>query len=116
MRANDALMKHIESHIGGARQGAGGRDGVVPGHMAIVQYNHYSARPTVMLADGDDTRLATVPQGSDLRPGDMQRHTHNIFMHVTVTDDGQVKSPISTKRGNGCTSSAPSGTPIWQPT
>ena len=73
--------------------GAGGRDGSVPGHMAVIHYNHYTARPTIMLADGEDTRIATVPQGSVLRPGDMQRHTHNMFMHVTITDDGQVKAP-----------------------
>ena len=93
LRANARLCDVIESHIGGARMGAGGRDGTVPGHMAVVHYNHYTARPTVMLPDGDDTRIAAVPQGSVFRPGDMQRHTHNIFLHVTITDDGQVRAP-----------------------
>ena len=93
LRANAAVCDLIESHIGQARMGAGGRDGSVPGHMAVIHYNHYTARPTIMLADGDDTVVASVPQGSVLRPGDMQRHTHNIFMHVTVTDDGKVKAP-----------------------
>jgi hypothetical protein len=73
LRANARLCDVIESHIGGARMGDGGSKGTVPGHMAVVHYNHYTARPTVMLADGENTRLAVVPQGSGFRPGDMQR-------------------------------------------
>ena len=93
LRANARLCDVIASNIGKAQVGRSGRHGSVLGHMAVVHYNHYTARPTVMLADGEDTRIAAVPQGSTLRPGDMQRHTHNIFLHVTITDDGQVRAP-----------------------
>jgi phage/plasmid primase-like uncharacterized protein len=91
MRANNALMKHIESEIGGARMGRGGRHGVVPGRMAVVQFHHYTARPTKRVADGADTRLIRDP--ASLRPGDMQRHIHNLFPHVTITDQGEVRAP-----------------------
>ena len=98
MRANNSLMKHIETEIGGARQGRGGRDGVIPGHMAVVQFHHHTARPTQKLAVGDDTRLSE--DKSEIRPGDMHRHTHNLFVHVTITDDGDVKSPnLNTTKG-----------------
>ena len=91
VRANDALVDHIANKIGGARQGKSGRNGVVPGHMAVVRYDHYTSRPTVKIATAEnDTELITVPTHM---PGDMQRHSHNIFLHVTMTEDGQIKSP-----------------------
>ena len=80
MRANNKLMGVIASEVGGARQGHAGRDGVVPGHVAVIQYHHHTARPVEMVANV-------------LRPGDMQRHIHNIIPHVTITDSGEVKAP-----------------------
>jgi conjugative relaxase-like TrwC/TraI family protein len=80
MRANNRLMGVVAEEIGGARQGHAGRDGVVPGHVAVIQYHHHTARPVEMAPDV-------------LRAGDMQRHIHNIIPHVTITDDGQVKAP-----------------------
>ena len=80
MRANNKLMAVVAEEIGGARRGHAGRDGVVPGHVAVIQYHHHTARPT-----------ETAPKV--LRPGDMQRHIHNVIPHVTITDDGEVKSP-----------------------
>ena len=99
MRANNDLMKYIESEIGGARQGRGGRDGVIPGHMAVVQFHHHVARPTKREAAGDDTQVASQDRG-EMRPGDMHRHVHNLFMHVTITDEGDVKAPdLNATRG-----------------
>ncbi len=92
MRANNALMSHIESEISGARQGDGGKKGIIPGHMAFVTFHHYTSRPTQREVDGTDTRIDLAPAG-EMRPGDMQRHAHNLFAHVTITDDGDVKAP-----------------------
>ena len=88
LRANNALVKHIESQIGRVRIG---KDGTARGHMAIVHFNHYTSRPTVKLPRGlNDTELIAVPTHV---PGDMQRHTHNVFLHAAVTDDGMVRAP-----------------------
>jgi len=99
MRANNDLMKHIEREVGGVRHGRGGRLGVDPGHMAVVQYHHATARPTKKTADGQDTKL-THGRKEEMRPGDMQRHIHNVFLHATVSDSGDVRAPdLNTTNG-----------------
>ena len=86
-RANNALLDHISHEIGVVRD----RKGNVAehGHVAVIQYDHYTSRPTIRIASGADTDLVTVPTNI---PGDMQRHTHNIVPNVIITDDGRVRA------------------------
>ncbi|MDB5848229.1 MAG: hypothetical protein JWP29_1981 [Rhodoferax sp.] len=94
MRANNALNRHIASQIGKAEQGHAGSKGSVLGHLAVVSYHHYTSRPTIKLpvTEGGviDTELMTIPENV---PGDMNRHTHNIFIHAAATEDGRVLTP-----------------------
>ena len=55
------------------------------GHVAIISFDHFTARPVHKLARGDDTELVRVGAA-----GDPQRHTHNIIPAIAVTDDGRV--------------------------
>jgi len=56
-----AGMAHLESIIGHARKGDGGSKGSVPGKLAWISFDHYTARPTIEIphteADGTKTTL-----------------------------------------------------------
>ncbi len=89
--AVNATMAHIASQIGLARKGRGGSKGYEQGHLAWIQFDHYTARPTLKLPVVENgihtTQLVTVKVA-----GDPQRHTHVVVPNVVATDGGRVTS------------------------
>lgn len=61
------------------------------GHVAIVKFEHNTARPIEKIARIENgihvTELKDVGAGAD-----MNRHTHGIMMAVAITDEGRVGS------------------------
>ena len=87
--AVDSTMTYIASQVGFATKGRGGRHGEDPGHIAWFLFEHYSARPTVKIADKENGIDVTHHETINV-PGDPQRHTHVIVPNVVVTDQGRV--------------------------
>lgn len=75
-------MAYIETQIGHARRGKGGKYGTEAGTIAWLKFEDYSARPSVAIASGSDTILAHVGEN-----GDMQRHTHVIVPNIVQARD-----------------------------
>lgn len=90
-KAVDQTMALIAKEIGLARKGRGGSKGFDQGHVAWIQFDHYTARPThkePVTENGiTTTELVTVKVA-----GDPQRHTHVIVPNVVATDDARVTS------------------------
>ena len=90
-----AAMEHAETVVARARKGKGGSKGSVPGKLAWVSFDHYTARPTVELphteADGTKTTLIQTVRNPKVA-GDMQLHTHVTTPNVVVCEDGSVGS------------------------
>jgi hypothetical protein len=93
--AIDNVMRAIESEIGRARLGAGGKKGFEPGSIGWVSFDHYAARPTVeIVRPGEDgqpvTELHALRGTGGRVPGDMQVHTHVAVFNVVETASGRV--------------------------
>ncbi|HEX3576903.1 MAG TPA: MobF family relaxase [Rhodopila sp.] len=90
-----AAMAHLETIVGRARKGRGGSKGSVPGKLAWVSFDHYTARPTIEIphteADGTKTTLIQTVRNPKVA-GDMQLHTHVTTPNVVVCEDGSVGS------------------------
>jgi len=90
-----AGMAHLESIIGHARKGDGGSKGSVPGKLAWISFDHYTARPTIEIphteADGTKTTLLTTVHNPKVA-ADMQLHTHVATPNVVFANDGSVGS------------------------
>jgi len=90
-----AGMAHLESIIGHARKGHGGSKGSVPGKLAWISFDHYTARPTIEIphteADGTKTTLLTTVHNPKVA-ADMQLHTHVATPNVVFANDGSVGS------------------------
>jgi len=88
-------MAHLESIIGHARKGDGGSKGSVPGKLAWISFDHYTARPTIEIphteADGTKTTLLTTVHNPKVA-ADMQLHTHVATPNVVFANDGSVGS------------------------
>ena len=88
-----AAMDHLETIIARARKGKAGSKGSVPGKLAWVSFDHYTARPTVEIphteADGTRTTLIQTVRNPKVA-GDMQLHTHVTTPNVVVCEDGSV--------------------------
>ncbi|NNM56236.1 MAG: relaxase domain-containing protein [Acidocella sp.] len=85
----------IETEIGRARLGHGGKNGFEPGSIGYVTFDHYSARPTVEVIREDEhgrpmTELHTLTGTKGRVPGDMQIHTHAAVMNAVETQSGRV--------------------------
>src|SRR5580704_11885215 len=90
-------MAYVETHLGFARKGKDGRDGVEPGVCAWVVCDHYTSRPTAEIAttdkDGQDyTEFATVP----MRDPDPQLHSHALLLNAVLTESGRIGAMTST--------------------
>ncbi len=85
----------IETEIGRARLGQGGKKGFEPGSVGWVTFEHYAARPTVEVVRPDEegratTELYTLTGTAGRLPGDMQIHTHAAVMNAVETPSGRV--------------------------
>jgi phage/plasmid primase-like uncharacterized protein len=89
--AVDATMAYIETQIAWARRGDAGKKGKEKGHLAWIQFDHYTSRPTVELPFKDGLVTGTILQTVKVA-GDMQRHTHTFIPNVVWTDEGHVGS------------------------
>lgn len=88
--AVNKLMDLIADTIGTASVGrtAGNRaSNREKAHIAMIPIEHYTARPTIQLAKGQDTEMIEV-----MVPGDPNRHTHILTMNAAFTEDGRVTS------------------------
>jgi TrwC relaxase/AAA domain len=93
--AIETVLKVVESEIGQARIGKGGKGGTEPGSVGWVTFDHYAARPTVEVVVKDDqgqpvTELHTLTGTGGRVPGDMQVHTHAAIFNVVETQSGRV--------------------------
>ena len=90
-----AGMAHLETLIGHARKGDGGSKGSIPGKLAWVSFDHYTARPTIDIphteADGTKTTLIQTVHNPKVA-ADMQLHTHVATPNVVFANDGSVGS------------------------
>ena len=57
-----AGMAHLESIVGHARKGDGGSKGSIPGQLASVSFDYYTARPTIEIphTEVDGTRTTLI--------------------------------------------------------
>lgn len=67
-------VARLAQEIGHARYGRGGQGGMEPGHVAWIEFNHHTARPT------------------PLGPGDPNVHTHFAMPNAVFTESGRVGS------------------------
>ncbi len=90
-----AGMAHLEGIIGHARKGDGGSKGSIPGKLAWISFDHYTARATIEIphteADGTKTTLLTTIHNPKVA-ADMQLHTHVATPNVVFANDGSVGS------------------------
>jgi conjugative relaxase-like TrwC/TraI family protein len=75
--AVDTTLAHISTVIGVARKGKGGSKGADPGHIAWVQFDHFTARPTIKMPVMENGVPATEIHTIRVA-GDPQGHTHVI--------------------------------------
>jgi len=67
-------MARLAQEVGQARYGRGGQKGMEPGHVAWIEFNHHTARPT------------------PAAPGDPNMHTHFAMPNAVFTESGRVGS------------------------
>lgn len=89
-------MAYIASEIGQARKGDGGKDGFEPGHVAWLEFTHFTSR-RVQIVTGEG-RDATVEDAGI--PGDMNLHTHGLIPNAVFCESGRVGS-LDTKAIEG---------------
>ena len=86
-------MAHVEHRIGVARKGAGGKNGVEPGKLGWISFQHYTARPAVDIVRTDsEGRAYTDPREVPLQTADPQLHTHCTVFNAVLTDSGRLGS------------------------
>ena len=82
-------MTYLETIIGRARIGDGGREGFEPGYVGWLAFDHHTARPTLTMAvqkDGQTvTEMVPVPV-----PGDPDLHTHIFVPNAVFCESGRV--------------------------
>src|SRR4051812_33305107 len=79
--ASDKIMDVVAETIGTVKVGADSKGVREKGHVAVIGFDHYTARPTVQIANGEDTEL--------VRPGvfgDPKRHKHFIAIATCAAD------------------------------
>src|SRR3954454_8668372 len=89
--AAHSTMAFIESEMGQASKGKGGRDGYEAGHLGWIAFDHYTARPTLWMAhdqNGERVTESVVVQGA----GDPDLHTHFTVMNAVFCESGKVGS------------------------
>jgi TrwC relaxase len=79
--AADKIMDVVAETIGTVKIGADSKGVREKGHLAMMGFDHYTARPTLAIAAGQDTEL--VRSGVF---GDPKRHRHIIVMAACAGD------------------------------
>ena len=84
-------MAYAETHLGFARRGQGGGDGVERGELGWIRFQHYTARPAVDIERQDrEGRAYTDIREVPLQTADPQLHTHVTVFNSVLTDSGRV--------------------------
>ncbi len=89
--AANATMAYVENHLAKAGRGKGGKDGHDQGHLAWIEFDHYTSRPTVDIVVQVDGQNSTERVMIDV-PGDMDLHRHYTVMNAVFCDNGRVGS------------------------
>ena len=84
-------MAYAETCLGVARRGQGGGDGVEPGALGWIGFQHYTARPAVDIERRDrEGRAYTDIREVPLQTADPQLHTHVTVLNSVLTDSGRI--------------------------
>jgi hypothetical protein len=91
--ANAAQMVYLESRIGIARSGAGGRGPTEKATLAWVSTEHVDARPTVDVARLDaQGRAYSESRDVPVSKFDPQLHIHNPTLSSMLTESGRISA------------------------
>jgi phage/plasmid primase-like uncharacterized protein len=95
--AVDASLHYVAREIGQVRRGKAGAGGTEAGHVAWINFEHFTARPTAEVKRADPvtgevvTELHTLWPGRDPSgAGDPQLHTHCAVPNLVLTDGGHL--------------------------
>ena len=100
-RAVADTMTYVETQLGFARKGQGGKDGVEPGELGWISFQHYTARPAVNIERRDNEgRAYTDIREVPLQTADPQLHTHVTVFNSVLTASGRIGA-IDGDRLNG---------------
>jgi hypothetical protein len=95
--AVDAALRYVAREIGQVRRGKAGAGGTEAGHVAWINFEHFTARPTAEVKRADPTTGEVVTELHTLRPGrdpsgagDPQLHTHCAVPNLVLTDGGHL--------------------------
>ncbi|MGC2524594.1 MAG: MobF family relaxase [Stellaceae bacterium] len=84
-------MAYAETQLGVARRGRGGGEGVEPGTLGWISFQHYTARPAVDIERRDKQgRAYTDIREVPLQTADPQLHTHVTVFNTVLTDSGHI--------------------------
>ena len=84
-------MAYAETHLGFARRGQGGGEGVDTGALGWISFQHYTARPAVDIERQDrEGRAYTDIREVPLQTADPQLHTHVTVFNTVLTDSGHI--------------------------
>ena len=84
-------MAYAETHLGVARRGQSGGDGVETGELGWISFQHYTARPAVDIERRDrEGRAYTDIREVPLQTADPQLHTHVTVFNSVLTDSGRI--------------------------
>ena len=87
-------MRYVESEIGRARKGKGGRDGYDAGSLAWISFAHYTSRPTLEIARSDPVTGEPYTELVAMKvAGTPQLHSHVCVPAAVMTALGRVSSP-----------------------
>jgi hypothetical protein len=90
-RAVADAMTYAETKLGFARKGQGGADGVEPGALGWISFQHYTARPAVDIERHDkEGRAYTDIREVPLQTADPQLHTHVTVFNSVLTESGRI--------------------------
>ena len=100
-RAVAETMTYVETQLGFARKGQGGKDGVEPGELGWISFQHYTARPAADIERRDkEGRAYTDIREVPLQTADPQLHTHVTVFNSVLTASGRIGA-IDVDRLNG---------------
>lgn len=95
--AVDASLRYVARDIGVARRGDGGKGGSEAGHIAWINFEHFTARPTAEVKRADPATGEITTELHTLRPtrdpsgaGDPQLHTHCAVPNLVLTEGGHL--------------------------
>ncbi len=83
--AVQSAMAYVSEQLGRARRGNGGKDGWEPGHVGWAQFTHHTSRPTLEIANGEETELVSLKVA-----GDPNLHTHVTLFNAVLTGSGRL--------------------------